>query len=98
MVLWIISFIEYIIICKFEGTYFIFVVYVYFFSRTLKQSEELNYFDLKLLFAITTFCSEIRYKVREELHGVSYLLELLNAIYDKELKKSANLRVYFKAK
>lgn len=48
---------------------------------------------MKLLFVITTLCSEIRYKVKEQLHGISYLIKLLNAIHDKAHKKSGHLSV-----
>lgn len=45
---------------------------------------------MKLLFVITTLCSEVRFKVKEQLHGISDLIKLLNAI---ALKKSGNLSV-----
>lgn len=48
---------------------------------------------MKLLFVITTLCSEIRYKVKEQLHGISHLIKLLNVIHDKAHKKSGHLSV-----
>lgn len=65
------------------------------FFRKPELSEEIKYFDMKLLFVITTLCSEIRYKVKEQLHGISYLIKLLNAVHDKAYKKPGQLSVSF---
>lgn len=41
---------------------------------------------MKLLFIITALCAEVRPKLREELHGVIYLIEILDVI----LKESSD--------
>lgn len=50
---------------------------------------------MKLLFVITTLCAEVRYKVKEQLNGISYLIKLLIAIHDKAHKKPGSLSVSF---
>ncbi|KAL1459533.1 hypothetical protein WDU94_011505 [Cyamophila willieti] len=37
-------------------------------------------FDMKLLFLITAFCPDVRLHVKEEQHGVIYLIEILDLI------------------
>lgn len=46
----------------------------------LKIPHDVKYFDMKLLFIITALCAEVRPKLKEELHGVIYLMEILDVI------------------
>lgn len=52
-----------------------------------KFENDLQVFDMKILFLITALCSEIRQKVKDEMHGLKYLIELLQHII---LQNNAN--------
>uniref|UniRef100_A0A8D8LRZ6 Synembryn-A n=2 Tax=Cacopsylla melanoneura TaxID=428564 RepID=A0A8D8LRZ6_9HEMI len=41
---------------------------------------QVKLFDMKLLFLITAFCPDVRLHVKEEQHGVIYLIEILDLI------------------
>lgn len=40
--------------------------------------QEIKFFDMRMLFVLTALCREIRPKVRQELHGLTYLIEVLD--------------------
>lgn len=42
--------------------------------------RDVKYFDMRLLFIITALCAEIRPKLQNELHGGTYLIEILDLI------------------
>uniref|UniRef100_T1JDW5 LysM domain-containing protein n=1 Tax=Strigamia maritima TaxID=126957 RepID=T1JDW5_STRMM len=46
---------------------------------------EVKFFDMRMLFLLTTVCADVRPKLRNELHGLTYLMEVLDLI----LKTSA---------
>lgn len=51
--------------------------------RTYRDPEipsEVKYFDMRLLFIITALCSEVRPQLKEEFHGLTYLMETLDLI------------------
>lgn len=41
---------------------------------------EVKYFDLRILFLMTALCPEIRPKIRDEYHGLIYLMEAVDLI------------------
>lgn len=47
------------------------------FFRDGNVCYDIRYFDMKLLFLLTAINCDIRAKVREELHGLVYLVETL---------------------
>ncbi|XP_055631722.1 synembryn [Toxorhynchites rutilus septentrionalis] len=51
---------------------------------------DIQYFDMKLLFLLTAINCDIRMKVREDLHGLAYLVETL----DLYMKKSAEAKEF----
>lgn len=56
--------------------------------KTYKEPEllhEVKFFDMRMLFLLTAFCADVRPKLRNELHGLTYLVEVLDLI----LKSSA---------
>ncbi|GLH14115.1 Synembryn [Gryllus bimaculatus] len=51
--------------------------------RTYRDPDipsDIKYFDMRLLFIITALCSEVRPRLNEELHGLTYLMETLDLI------------------
>lgn len=51
--------------------------------RTYKEKNiphDIKFFDMKLLFAITALCPQVRGKVKYEYHGFAYLTESLDEI------------------
>lgn len=50
----------------------------FFLSRDGNVCYDIRYFDMKLLFLLTAINRDIRAKVREELHGLTYLVETLD--------------------
>lgn len=38
---------------------------------------DIKIFDMKILFLVTALCSEVRPRLKEELHGLKYLIEIL---------------------
>ncbi|XP_069680311.1 synembryn-A [Periplaneta americana] len=51
--------------------------------RTYRDPElphEIKVFDMKMLFLITALCAEVRPKLKNELHGLTYLMETLDLI------------------
>ncbi|XP_031632601.1 synembryn isoform X2 [Contarinia nasturtii] len=51
--------------------------------RTYKDANvpyDLQYFDMKLLFLITALNPDVRTKVRDDYHGLTYLVEILDLI------------------
>ncbi|KAF2901536.1 hypothetical protein ILUMI_04657 [Ignelater luminosus] len=42
-----------------------------------KLPMDIKIFDMKILFLITALCSEVRPRLKEELHGLKYLIEIL---------------------
>ncbi|GFT08911.1 synembryn-A [Trichonephila clavipes] len=70
--------------------------------RTYKDPKiphELKFFDMRMLFVLTALCAEIRPKVRCQLHGVTYLMEVLDLILKDNLSQgntSACRRIFSK--
>ncbi|KAI4463714.1 synembryn [Holotrichia oblita] len=50
-------------------------------------SPNINFFDMKILFIITALCENIRGPLKDEMHGLSYLIEYLETMMN-ELKES----------
>ena len=51
--------------------------------RTYRDPElphEIKVFDMKMLFVITALCAEVRPVLKNELHGLTYLMETLDLI------------------
>ncbi|XP_013406285.1 synembryn-A isoform X3 [Lingula anatina] len=49
--------------------------------KTYKDPElqhEIKFFDMRMLFLLTALCADIRPKLRTELHGLTYLIEVLD--------------------
>ncbi|XP_065172750.1 synembryn-like [Atheta coriaria] len=53
-------------------------------SRDMKPPSELLFFDMKILFIISALCSNIRPKLKEDLHGLNYLIEILEHLLGGE--------------
>lgn len=59
--------------------------------KTYKEPElphEVKFLDMRMLFLLTALCADVRPKLRNELHGLTYLVEVLDLI----LKSSAERR------
>lgn len=39
---------------------------------------EIKFFDMRMLFVLTALCTEVRPKIRQDLHGFTYLIEVLD--------------------
>lgn len=50
------------------------------FHRDANVPFDLQYFDMKLLFLITGLNPDVRTKVRDDYHGLTYLVEILDLI------------------
>ena len=48
--------------------------------KEMPFKEEIMLFDLKLLFILTSFRHDIRTKIKDELHGMEYLINCLREI------------------
>ncbi|GJQ75109.1 putative guanine nucleotide exchange factor [Trypoxylus dichotomus] len=48
---------------------------------------DINFFNMKILFIITALCENVRTTLKEEMHGLIYLIEFLETMV-KELKES----------
>lgn len=51
--------------------------------KTYKEPDlphEVKFFDMRMLFLLTALCADIRPKLRNELHGLTYLVEILDLI------------------
>lgn len=70
--------------------------------RTYKDPKiphEVKFFDMRMLFLLTALCAEIRPKVRCQLHGLTYLMEVLDLILKDNLSQgntSACRRIFSK--
>ncbi|KAG8230760.1 hypothetical protein J437_LFUL009820, partial [Ladona fulva] len=56
--------------------------------RTYRDPElphEIKFFDMKMLFLITALCADVRPRLKEELHGLTYLMETLDLIIKEAL-------------
>ncbi|KAI5702802.1 hypothetical protein M8J75_004272 [Diaphorina citri] len=53
---------------------------------------QVKLFDMKLLFLITAFCQEVRLHVKEEQHGVTYLIEILDLILKQAASENKSLQ------
>lgn len=61
--------------------------------------SEVKYFDMRLLFLLTAFCPDVRPRVRNEYHGLIYLMEAIDLIVkstqdpsERNMKKSLRKR------
>ncbi|CAF1262484.1 unnamed protein product [Rotaria sp. Silwood1] len=45
-----------------------------------KLNDTIRYFDMRMLFLLTALNSDIRQRIREKFHGLSYLFEIINQI------------------
>lgn len=67
---------------------------MFFFSRDANVPYDLQYFDMKLLFLITALNPDVRTKVRDDYHGLTYLVEILDLIIkDQTEQKSEYLQL-----
>ncbi|XP_055947522.1 synembryn-A-like isoform X2 [Argiope bruennichi] len=60
--------------------------------RTYKDPNlphEIKFFDMRMLFLLTALCAEIRPKVRDQLHGLTYLMEVLDLILKDNVSKNS---------
>ncbi|CAL1286956.1 unnamed protein product [Larinioides sclopetarius] len=60
--------------------------------RTYKDPDlpyEIKFFDMRMLFLMTALCAEIRPKVRNQLHGLTYLMEVLDLILKDNVSKNS---------
>lgn len=69
--------------------YLFFGCLFFFFCRDANVPYDLQYFDMKLLFLITALNPDVRTKVRDDYHGLTYLVEILDLII-KERADSHN--------
>lgn len=56
-----------------------------FISRDANVPYDLQYFDMKLLFLITALNPDVRTKVRDDHHGLTYLVEILDLLMKEQL-------------
>ncbi|XP_054713021.1 synembryn-A-like [Uloborus diversus] len=59
--------------------------------RTYKDPDlpnDVKFFDMRMLFLLTALCAEIRPKVRTQLHGLTYLMEVLDLILKDNVESS----------
>lgn len=54
---------------------------------------DIKIFDMKVLFLITALCEEVRPKLKEEMHGLTYLIEVLEFMVENKDKNTHNLDV-----
>lgn len=59
---------------------FRFFLFIFCLNRDANVPYELQYFDMKLLFLITALNPDVRTKVRDDYHGLTYLVEILDLI------------------
>lgn len=60
--------------------------------RTYKDANvpyDVQYFDMKLLFLITGLNPDVRTKIRDDHHGLTYLVEILDLIIKEQSTKSS---------
>lgn len=60
-------------------------VCVVFFDKTFKilifwGSSQVKYFDMLMLFFLTAYCAELRLKIRNDYHGLIYLMEAIDLL------------------
>ncbi|XP_017773214.1 PREDICTED: synembryn-A [Nicrophorus vespilloides] len=58
--------------------------------RTYRDSmlpTEIKFFHMRILFLITALCSEVRSKIKKDLHGSTYLIETLDLILKESNKE-----------
>ncbi|KFM73776.1 Synembryn-A, partial [Stegodyphus mimosarum] len=58
--------------------------------RTYKDPDlphDVKFFDMRMLFLLTALCAEIRPKVRKQLHGLTYLMEVLDLILKNNVEQ-----------
>lgn len=51
--------------------------------KTYRDPEipyDVKFFDMRMLFLLTALCADVRPKLRNELHGITYLMEVLDLI------------------
>lgn len=60
----------------------------FFIFRDHNVNYELQFFDMKLLFIITGLNPNVRTKVRDDFHGLTYLVETLDLIMRDQRKQS----------
>ncbi|XP_050431430.1 synembryn [Adelges cooleyi] len=53
---------------------------------------DIKYFDVRLLFLLTAFNKAIRLKITEELHGLTYLMELLDNILHNSIEETSKTK------
>lgn len=64
----------------------------YFFVvfRDANVPYDLQYFEMKLLFLITALTPDVRTKVRDDYHGLTYLVEFLDLIIKEQSNTTEN--------
>lgn len=53
-------------------------------------SNEIKYFDMKMLFILTALCADLRPRLRNEFHGLIYLTEFLDLILKSNVEERAH--------
>jgi hypothetical protein len=48
-----------------------------------------NFFDVKLIFLLTALCSETRNKVKDEMEGVTSLVNLLDSVLKEAAEETS---------
>lgn len=65
------------------------------FFRDENVSYDIRYFDMKVLFLLTAIDCDIRTKVRDDLHGLTYLIETLHLFMNQASEvKEFSVRTY----
>lgn len=80
--------ISYLISTNFDNAIFLLVITI-FACRDANVPYDLQYFDMKLLFLITALNPDVRTKVRDDYHGLTYLVEILDLIIKERGDASA---------
>lgn len=52
--------------------------------------HDIKYFDMKFLFLMTALCPEVRPRLKEELHGFTYLMEILDLMLKEAAAESVS--------
>lgn len=58
--------------------------------------HEIKFFDMRMLFLLTALCAEIRPKLRNNLHGIIYLMEVLDLILKSNAERLLEQNLHHK--
>ncbi|CAF1311459.1 unnamed protein product, partial [Didymodactylos carnosus] len=63
-------------------------------KETIKLHSDIQFYDMRILFLLTALNPDIRQRVREKFHGLSYLFEIINQIMrNRETIASADANI-----